>query len=191
MNNLTSEEFSVDLKDIQSGVAFGNELSAAQTSDMRTHTRVTFRRITKTSRSTVTGKKITFVQSSRVSTSRSWSGPGIEGGTINDNGHAVLSLDLINAIPASSDLFGWVNNLDAFIKDNNIGFDKAQVDTDADQATDYRGKKGFSSPGVKNTVCAVTGKESEQEPARNQGACGTKLLRVSHLPSFSHMEASL
>jgi hypothetical protein len=33
--------------------------------------------------------------------------------------------------------------------------------------------------------------KGDQNPASHQGATGTKLFGVSHLPSFSHMEASL
>lgn len=191
MRNLTGKEVCVDLKDIQGGVAFGNELFASQPGDMCTDTRVTFRRITKTSRSITTAKQVTLVKTSGVSTSRSWSGPSIESDPINNDRHAVLSFNLIDAIPASGDLFGWVKNLDAFIKNHNVGFDKKQVEADTDQARDYNCKIRFSSAAIINTLGAVTGKESDQEPAGHQCSDGTIFFRVSHLRSFSQMKLSL
>ena len=115
----------------------------------------------------------------------------MESHTVYNDGHAVFGLDLINAIPTSSDLFGWVNYLDALIKDQNIGFEKSEIDSKATTAADKRSNDNFVNPTIECALHDEANTKSDQTPSSKQGATGTKLFGVSHLPSFSHMEASL
>jgi hypothetical protein len=179
------------MKDIQGDGALSDELFSSEPGNMGAYSRITFRRVTKTSRSTSAGEQITLVHSSRVTASRSWSGPRVERPAINSDGHAVFGLNLIDSIPTSSDLFGWVNYLNALIKDKNIGFEKSEVDANTATATDQRSNDNFSDTTVKKTLQNEADGKGDQNPASHQGATGTKLFGVSHLPSFSHMEASL
>jgi len=191
MNKLPEEEIPTNFKEIQSGSTSIDKLFSTQSSDMGTHTRITSRRITKASRDISTGEQITLVHSSRMTTSWSWSGPSMESSTVNNDGHAVFGLDLSNSIPTSSDLFGWVNYLDALIKDQNIGFEKSEIDPKTNTAADKRSNKNFVNATIESALHDEANAKSDQNPSSKQGAAGTKLFGVSHLPSFSHMEASL
>ena len=116
----------------------GNEIFSSDVSHVSADTRVTFKRVSYTSRSISTGKKISLVHSSTVTTTRSWSGPGVVSLISDLDGHAVFGFDLLNQIPRSGDLFGWVNNLDAFIKEQNVGLKEEQVRTKSTGATDSK-----------------------------------------------------
>jgi len=190
MIKVVGEKLSLNLKDMQSGHTFNNELFSAQPRNVRTSTRITSRRVTKTTGGIGAGKQITRVQSSRMTTTRSWSGPRVMSSSIDENSHAVLSLDLIDAIPASSDLFGWVHNLDAFIKDSDIRFEKTQITSKDSESADKHGDEYISCTSEENALDSETNKECDQNPARKQGASGTELFGVCHLASFSHKEAS-
>jgi len=190
MTKVVGEKLSLDLKDMQSGHAFNVELFSSQTRNVRTNTRITSRRVTKTTGGIGAGKQITRVQSSRMTTTRSWSGPRVISSSIDENSHAVLSLDLIDAIPASSDLFGWIHNLDAFIKDNDIRFEKTQITSKDSECADKYGDEYISRTSEENALDSETNKECDQNPTRKQGAAGTELFGVCHLASFSHKEAS-
>lgn len=130
------------------------------------------------------------MHSSRVAAARSGSSPRIYCGAIDENGHAVFGLNLINAIPASNDLFGWINNLDAFVENNYVGLQKTQVNSKCARTADQQRDKKFKWPIVITTLGDISNNEGDQNPAHYQGASGTKFFRVSHLPSFSHMEAT-
>lgn len=191
MIKLSTEEISFNCENIERGASSQEKLFSSQSGDMGTHSRITCIQVTKTSRSIITGEQISLVHSTSVATSRSWSGPRVERPAINCDGHAVFGVDLIDSIPTSSDLFGWVNNLDAFIKDKNIGFEKSEINTNASTATDQRSNDNFNDTTVRKALHDEADAKSDQNPASHQGATGTKLFGVSHLPSFSHMEASL
>ena len=190
MIDLSSEEISVNLEDIQSGASSGHELFSTQPCDMRTHPRITSWRVTKTSQRATAGKQVTLMQSSRMTTSRRWSGPGVKNGAIDGDRHAVLSLDLIDAIPTSGDLFGWVNNLDAFIKDSHVRFDKTEISSDRGETGYQNSYKSFSNTTHEGALYDEAKKEGDQQPAHDQSACRAKFFGVIHLSSFSQMEAS-
>ena len=191
MIKVVGDKLSLDLKDVQSGHTFSDELFSSQPRHVGANSRVTLRRITKTSRRITSGQQITLVQSSRMTTTRSWSGPCVISSSIDENSHAVFSLDLIDAIPTSSDLFGWVNNLDAFIKDNDIRFDETQIASKDSEGADKHRDEYVSGTSEKSALDSETNKECDQNPTSKQGASGSELFGVCHLASFSHKEASL
>ena len=131
------------------------------------------------------GKKITLVHSSTVSTTRRWSGPGVVSPIINLDGHAVSGLNLLNQIPRSGDLFGWINNLDTFIKEQNVGLKEEQVRTECTCATDTNSHQDISA--VEEALNNKSDKESDQNPSASNGAARSKLFTLCHCASFSQM----
>lgn len=181
-------------KDIKTGViaddfkltsANSSEVLSSNVGHVSTDTRVTLKRVTHTSGTIGSGKKITLVHSSTVSTTRSWSGPGVVSPIINLDGHAVSGLDLLNQIPCSGDLFGWVNNLDTFIKEQNVGLKEEQVRTVSTGAADTNSHQDISA--VEEALNNKSDKESDKNPAASNGAAGPKLFTLCHCASFSQM----
>lgn len=163
----------------------GNEVLLSDLGHVSADSRITFKRVTHTTRSISTGKKISTVHSSTVSTTRSWSGPSVETLASNLDGHAVLGFDLLNQIPRSGDLFGWVNNLDALIKEQNVGLKEEQVGTVSAGATDTNGHQDISA--VEEALKNKSNKESNQNPTTCDCTTGSELLAICHCASFSQM----
>ena len=162
-----------------------SEILTTQLGDMRTNSRVTLKRVTNSSRSISAGKKISFVHSSTVTTTWSGSRPGVEGLTVDKDGHAVLGFDLFNKIPSNGDLFGWVNNLDSLIKDQNVGLQEQQI-----RANDSSGTNsccGDQVSAVHNGLNNEAGEEENQNPTASNSAAGSELFNVGHFASFSQM----
>ena len=181
-------------EDIQSGVIANDfkltssstrKVLSSKAGHVSTDTRVTLKRVTHTPRTAGSGKKVSLVHSSTVSTTRSWSSPGVVSPILNLDGHAVLGLDLLNQIPRSGDLFGWVNNLDAFIKEQNVGLNEDQVRTDGTCAADTN--CGDDVTVVEEALNNKSEKENDENPAASNGATGSELFDVSHCASFSQM----
>ena len=162
-----------------------SELFTTQLGDVRTNSRVTLKRVTNSSRSISAGKKISFVHSSTVTTTWSGSRPGVEGLTVDKDGHAVLGFDLLNQIPRSGDLFGWVNNLDALIEEKNVGLKEEQIRTESTCAANTNGEQKIAAEekGLNNKA----DKEGDQNPAASNCASGSELFTISHSASFSQM----
>lgn len=168
--------------------ALGDELFSSDSSHVSADTRVTFKRVSYSSRSISSGQQIGTVHSSTVSTTRSWSGPREVVLTSDLNGHAVLGLDLFNQIPRSGDLFGWVNDLDSFIAEKNVGLQKEQVSTECTSTTDADGQQDISSN--KEALNYKSGKESDQNPATGDRTSRSELFTVRHFRSFSQIGSS-
>ena len=162
-----------------------SEVLSSDLGHVSTDTRVTFKRVTHTSGSISTGKKITLVHSSTVTTTRRGSGPGVVSPLVNVDGHAVFGFDLLNQIPRSGDLFGWVNNLDALIEEKNVGLKEEQVRTESTCAANTYGEQNIATEekGLNNKA----DKEGDKNPAASDGASGSELFTISHSASFSQM----
>ena len=178
-------ETGVIAKDFKLTSTRTSELLSSHIGHVGTNTRVTLKRVTHTSRTVGSGKKVSLVHSSTVSTTRSWSSPGVVSPILNLDGHAVLGLDLLNQIPRSGDLFGWVNNLDTFIKEQNIGLEEEQIRTECTCATDTNRYQDISA--VEEALNYKSEKENDENPAASNGATGSELFDVSHCASFSQM----
>ena len=178
-------EAPVIANDFKRTSANSNEVLSSNAGHVSTNTRITSKRVTHTSGTIGSGKKVTLVHSSTVTTTRRGSGPGVVSPIINVDGHAVLGLDLLNQIPRSGDLFGWVNNLDTFIKEQNVGLKEEQVRTECTCATDTNRHQDISA--VEEALNYKSNKESDQNPAASNGAAGPKFFDVSHGASFSQM----
>ena len=181
-------------QDIKTGViandfkltgANSSEVLSSNVGHVSTNTRVTSKRVTHTSGTIGSGKKVTLVHSSTVTTTRRGSGPGVVSPIINLDGHAVFGFDLLNQIPRSGDLFGWVNNLDTFIKEQNIGLEEEQVRTECTCATYSNRYQDISA--VEEALNYKSDKESDQNPSASNGAAGPKLFTLCHCASFSQM----
>lgn len=192
MVNLACEESATYLKDIQSRVTTGDKILSTQSRDVRTGTRITSRRVTQSNgKISPTGCEIGFMHTLGVTSTRSWSGPGVNGFIINEDGHAVFSLDFFNSIPTYRDLFGWVNNRDTFIKDDNIGLEKQQVGNESSDCTCQSCEKNFAGSSVNDRLESESRAKSDQNPSHHQRAGGTKLLRVIHAPSLPQLKVNL
>ena len=181
-------------EDIKTGViaddfkltsAHSSEVLSSNVGHVSTDTRVTLKRVTHTSGTIGAGKRITLVHSSTVTTTRRGSGPGVVSPIVNVDGHAVFGFDLLNQIPRSGDLFGWVNNLDTFIKEQNVGLKEEQVRTECTCATDTNGHQDISA--VEEALNNKSDKENDKNPAASNGAAGPELFHVCHCASFSQM----
>ena len=192
MVNLAGGDIALNIKDIQSGIAAGVELLLTQPSNMCASTRITSGRVTKSNRIiAATGREITFMHTLRVTAARSWSGPGIKNPSINSDGHAVFGFNLIDPVPAGSDLFGWINNLDALIKDYDIGFEETQVCTENTGTTQEASDKNFSNSSIKEALNNEASEKGDQNPAHNEGACGAKLHGIVHAPSLPQLDVNV
>ena len=192
MSSLFNEQATLDLEDIASRKTSGDEIFSAQSGNIGTRTRITSRRVTNSNRvRTAAGSEVTLMHTLSVTTTRSWGSPRVESAPINNDGHAVFGLDLINAIPTSSDLFGWINNLDAFIKDHNVGLNETQVSPENAQTADCQCENRLSDSTVVNTLSDKTAEKSDQHPTHDQRTSGTELFGIVHAPSLSQLDLNL
>lgn len=192
MVNLAPEECVTNFKDIQSGVATGDEVFSAQSRHVRTGTRITSRRVTQSNGMIgSTGLEIASMHTLGVTSARNWSGPGVVSFVINEDGHTVFGFDLFNHVPTHRNLFGWVNNRDAFIKDENVGFEKPQVGDISPDSTCQTRDKNFNGSSVKDCLESEASEKSDQNPSHNQRAGGTKLLGVIHTPSLPQLKVNV
>ena len=178
-------EASVIAKDLKLTSTNSSEVLSSNVGHVSTDTRVTFKRVSYTSRSISAGNKISRVHSSTMSTTRRWSGPGVVGLVSDLDGHGVFGLDLLNQIPGSSDLFGWVNNLDAFVKEQNIGLKEEQIRTKGTGSTDSNRQDYVAA--IEKTLNNKSDKEGDKNPSASNGAAGSELFTIRHVLSFSQM----
>ena len=162
-----------------------DEILLASLGHVRTDSRVTLKRVSYTSHRIDAGMKISTVHSSTVTTTRSWSSPGVVNLASDRDGHAVLGFDLLNQVPRSGDLFGWVDDLDSFIKEKNIGFQEEQVATNRAGSTDANVHDNVTA--VEKTLHNESDKEGDQNPATGNRASGSELFTVRHSASFSQI----
>jgi hypothetical protein len=101
------------------------------------------------------------------------------------DGHAVLGFDLLNQVPRSGDLFGWVNNLDTFIKEKNVGLQEEQVRTNSASSTDAN--VGNNVATVEKALHNESDKEGDKNPATGNRASGSELFTIRHSASFSQI----
>lgn len=165
--------------------ALGDKLFFSAFGHVGTDARVTFKRVSYSSRSVRSGHQIGTVHSSTMSTTRSWSGPREVALASDLNGHAVLGLDLLNKIPSSGDLFGWINDLDTFIKEKNIGLQKEQVGTEGARTTDATSEQFIAAN--EEALNNKSGKECDQNPAAGDRTSRSELFTVRHFRSFSQI----
>ena len=161
------------------------EIFSSSVGHVSADTRITFKGVAYTPRSISAGKKISRVHSSTVSSTGGWSSPSEVSLASDLDGHAVLSFDLLNQIPRSGDLFGWVNNLDAFIKDHNVGLQEDQVSTKGTGTTDSNSQHDVAR--VEKALNNEANEEGDKDPSTGDRASGSELFTIRHFASFSQM----
>jgi hypothetical protein len=179
------EQSFVVANDLKLASATGDKVLLSDLGHVGADSRVTLKRVTHSSRIIRTGEKVGLVHSSTVTTTRSWSRPGVVTLSSDLNGHAVFGFDLLNQIPRSGDLFGWVNDLDAFIVEKNVGLQKEQVGTESACATDANGHDNVTT--VENALHNESDKEGDKNPATGYCASGSELFTIRHSVSFSQI----
>ena len=162
-----------------------DEILLSSLGHVRTDSRVTLKRVSYTSHRIDAGMKISTVHSSTVTTTRSWSSPGVVNLASDRDGHAVLGLDLLNQIPSSGDLFGWVNNFDALIKEQNIGLQEEQVSTQSSGAADADAQHNIAT--VEKALSNKANEESDENPTAGDRTSRSELFNVTHNASFSQI----
>ena len=192
MVNLAREERTANFKNIQSGMATRNKGFSAHAGDVCTCTRITSRGVTQSNgKIAPVGREIASMHASGVTTARSWRGPGVENFAVNKDGHTVFSFDLFNSIPTRSDLFSWVNDLDTFVKDYNVGLEKTQVGSESADSTYEASGKHFNYSSVKDRLNYEASEKCDQNPARDERTGWAKLRRVVHAPSLPQLKVNI
>ena len=163
----------------------GDEVFLSHLGHVRADSRVTLKRVSYTSHRIDAGMKISTVHSSTVTTTRSWSSPGVVNLASDGDGHAVLGLDLLNQIPSSGDLFGWINNLDALVVEKYVGLQKEQVGTESACTTDANSQQKIATE--EKALNNEAGKEGDKNPATGDCASGSELFTIRHSVSFSQI----
>lgn len=171
--------------DLKLTSATGDKVLLSDLGHVGTDSRVTLKRVTHSSRVIRSGKKITLMHSSTVSTTRSWSSPSEVALASDLDGHAVLGFDLFNKIPSSGDLFGWVNDLDTLIKEKNVGLKEEQVGTKSARSTDANGHNNVTA--VEKALHNESDEEGDKNPATGYCASGSELFTIRHSASFSQI----
>ena len=171
--------------DLKLTSAAGDKVLPSDLGHVGADSRVTLKRVTHSSRIIRTGEKVGLVHSSTVTTTRSWSRPGVVTLSSDLDGHAVFGLDLLNQIPRSGDLFGWVDDLDSFIVEKNVGLQKEQVGTKGTCSTNSKGQYGIST--VEEALHYESDKEGDKNPATGYCASGSELFTIRHSASFSQI----
>lgn len=165
--------------------ASADEILLSDLGHVRANSRVTLERVSYTSNRINAGMEIGSFHSSTVTTTRSWSSPGEISFASDLDGHAVLGLDLFNQIPGSRDLFGWVNNFDALIKEQNIGLQEKQVGTECSCSADTETQHDIAS--VENALNDKADEESDENPTAGNRTPRSEFFNVSHNASFSQI----
>lgn len=165
--------------------ATSSEVLASGVGHIGTDSGVTFKRVTYSSRSIGSWEQIGFMHSATVTATWGGGGPRMENLFSSLDRHAVSSFDLFNKIPSNSDLFGWINNFDALIKEQNVGLQKEQIRSHDAAGADSTGQNQVSA--IDSGLNNKTGEENNHRPATSNGTTRSKSLTIRHSVSFSQM----
>ncbi len=123
-----------------------------------------------------------FVQSTRVVTARSWSGPRINNFAADSNTHGVPGVDRFNAMPTNGNGLQGIGNDDSLIKDCYRGMDKEQVVRDEHEgAPGDRNQVTFEAT-VRNSL----NDQSNHDQSRNASAQPDRSWSVSQHVTHIH-----
>lgn len=173
--------------DVQTTRTVLYEALFSKPSDVCTHSRVTLKGVTYTPWNIRTGQQIGFMHPATVATTGSWSCPGKVSNSFDQNRHGVLGLDRIDEIPGNRDLFGWIDNLQALIEDQNVRFEKEQIGTDSPRSTHTDSQGEIST--VEQGLNDESDKEEDKNPATGYRTSRSEFFTVRHCQSFSQLES--
>ena len=99
--------------------------------------------------------------------------------------HRVSSANIVDLAPADSDLFQGVSNCDSFIKEGDLGANKAQVKSVSDQQAPRDSDcNSFGVFGVE-TLAGNSGTENVDSSGKEVTTSRTVHLRITHTSSLS------
>jgi len=99
--------------------------------------------------------------------------------------HRVSSANIVDIAPTDSDLFQGIGNCDSFIKEGDLGANKAQVKSVSnEQAPRDRGCDSFGSFG-EETLTNNSGAENVDRTGKEVTTSRTVHLRITHTSSLS------
>ena len=127
---------------------------------IRSSTRMSTRRFTRTNQGVVTKFESTNIRTVNVSgviSAGSGSGPGIDQLFSNFNGHAVSGVNLFNTMPTDSDLNKWISDCYSFVENADFGANEEQVGTPRNENS--------PSNSTENVVETCSENEFNTEPA--------------------------
>lgn len=99
--------------------------------------------------------------------------------------HRVASVNLLDPIPANSDLFQRIGNADSFIEEGHFGTDKGQMKDVADQSAPCTCRQDAISALSKKTLTDKPGAENVDSASEEEAAFRTVHLRITHASSLS------
>jgi len=152
------------------------------------YARVTTRRFTSTHAVGIRdlqSSDLSGVNSSAVIPTWGLSRPRVDFLTINADIHGVFNVDLLDLIPANGSFAKRVSNCDAFIKDDHLGADKAEMKEIADQQAPTKGCDKASYGLNKETLRGDAGTEKIDESRKKVTTSCAVDLRISHTNSLS------
>ena len=99
--------------------------------------------------------------------------------------HRVLSANIFDFTPTDSDLFHGISDCDSFIKEGDLGANKAQVKSVSDQQAPR--DRGCNSTGVfgVETLASNSGTENVDSSGKEVTTSRTVHLRITHTSSLS------
>ena len=99
--------------------------------------------------------------------------------------HRVSSANIVDLAPTDSDLFQGIGNCDSFIKEGDLGANKAQVKSVSDQQAPR--DRGCNSTGVfgVETLASNSGTENVDSSGKEVATSRTVHLRITHTSSLS------
>ena len=99
--------------------------------------------------------------------------------------HRVSSANIVDLAPTDSDLFQGIGNCDSFIKEGDLGANKAQVKSVSDQQAPR--DRGCNSTGVfgVETLASNSGTENVDSSGKEVTTSRTVHLRITHTSSLS------
>ena len=127
---------------------------------IRSSTRMSTRRFTRTNQGVVTKFESTNIRTVNVSgviSAGSGSGPGIDQLFSNFNGHAVSGVNLFNTMPTDSDLNKWISDCYSFVENADFGANEEQIGTPRNENS--------PSNSTENVVETCSENEFNTEPA--------------------------
>ena len=152
------------------------------------YARVTTRRFTSTHAVGIRdlqSSDLSGMNSSAVIPTWGLSRPRIDFLTINADIHRVFNVDLLDLIPAHGSFAKRVSNCDAFIKDDHLGADKAEMKEIADQQAPTKGCDKASDGLNKETLRSYSSAEKIDRNGEEVTTSCSVDLRISHANSLS------
>lgn len=147
---------------------------------IRSSTRMSTRRFTRTNQGVVTKFESTNIRTVNVSgviSAGSGSGPGIDQLFSHFNGHAVSGVNLFNTMPTDSDLNKWISDCYSFVENADFGANEEQVRTPRNENS--------PSNSTENVMETCSDDKFETEPSRKEEDSASKQVTTPWPEDFN------